>query len=74
MLWWFVLPLINYYFVSIVGLLSWDETSCHVDLASELDTITNACPPGEESRGGNIQENILIFYRRYYFEILKHIF
>ena len=35
------------------GLLSWDVTSCHVDLAKELDTITSASPPGEESRGGN---------------------
>ena len=41
------------YFYSVSGLLSWDETSCHVDLAAELDTITNASPPGEESRGGN---------------------
>ena len=49
------MTLIIYSSVSIVGLLSWDETSCHVDLASELDTITNACPPGEESRGGNIK-------------------
>lgn len=40
------------YFDFISGLLSWDETSCHVDLAAELDTITNASPPGEESRGG----------------------
>lgn len=39
---------------SFLGLLSWDVTSCHVDLASELDTITNASPPGEESRGGNV--------------------
>ena len=43
---------ISYY--SFLGLLSWDVTSCHVDLASELDTITNASPPGEESRGGNV--------------------
>ena len=45
------------YFLShytFLGLLSWDVTSCHVDLASELDTITNASPPGEESRGGNV--------------------
>ena len=43
----------SYYKILIFsGLLSWDETSCHVDLAAELDTITNASPPGEESRGG----------------------
>ena len=35
------------------GLLSWDVTSCHVDLAKELDTLTSVSPPGEESRGGN---------------------
>jgi hypothetical protein len=36
-------------------LLSWDENACHVDLASELDKITDACPTAEESRGGNLQ-------------------
>ena len=50
---------ISYY--SFLGLLSWDVTSCHVDLASELDTITNASPPGEESRGGNAQIYSLFF-------------
>ncbi|CAB4059313.1 Microtubule-associated protein futsch,Electromotor neuron-associated protein 2 [Lepeophtheirus salmonis] len=34
------------------GLLSWDLTSCHVDLGEELDVISNFAPPGEESRGG----------------------
>jgi len=34
------------------GLLSWDVSSCHVDLAKELDIITSVAPPGEECRGG----------------------
>merc|ERR1711935_1208729 len=34
------------------GLLSWDETSCHVDLGRELEIITSVAPPGEECRGG----------------------
>ena len=35
------------------GLMSWDVSSCHVDLAKELDIITECSPPGEEARGGN---------------------
>ena len=34
------------------GLMSWDDSSCHVDLAKELDIITECSPPGEEQRGG----------------------
>lgn len=34
------------------GLLSWDVTSCHVDLGKELEIITSVAPPGEECRGG----------------------
>ena len=39
-------------YFSFSGLLSWDETSCHVDLGRELEIITSVAPPGEECRGG----------------------
>ena len=34
------------------GLLSWDVSSCHVDLDKELALITAASPNGEETKGG----------------------
>ena len=41
---------------------------CHVDLAAELDTITNASPPGEESRGGNNNQSMIFRVTLEYFQ------
>ena len=38
------------YFVS--GLLSWDSSTSHVDLDSELSELLEKSPPGEEMKGG----------------------
>ena len=39
--------------LSPAGLLSWDVSSCHVDLERELKVVTEAAPPGEELRAGD---------------------
>ena len=39
--------------LSLAGLLSWDVSSCHVDLERELKVVTEAAPPGEELRAGD---------------------
>ena len=44
----------TYLSISLSGLMSWDDSSCHVDLAKELDIITQCSPPGEEQRGGKL--------------------
>ena len=48
--WFLILPL---FLSSLPGLLSWDLSSCHVDLEKELKVVTEAAPPGEELRAGD---------------------
>ena len=42
-----------FFFFFLPGLLSWDASSCHVDLEKELKVVTEAAPPGEELRAGD---------------------
>lgn len=66
-----VLAVKNRFVLYFTGLLSWDVTSCHVDLGKELEIITSVAPPGEECRGGLLlgkskraQSLSMYFFRR----------
>lgn len=36
----------------LLGFLSWDKDSCHVDLEKELQALIAQAPEGEEARNG----------------------
>lgn len=40
-------------FSTVVGFLSWDKDSCHVDLEKELLALVAQAPEGEEARNGD---------------------
>lgn len=40
-------------FLIVIGFLSWDKDSCHVDLEKELLALVTQAPEGEEARNGN---------------------
>ena len=46
-------PVHFFFFFFLPGLLSWDLSSCHVDLEKELKVVTEAAPPGEELKAGD---------------------
>ena len=42
----------------VAGLLTWSSGATLVDLAQELNTISDCSPPGEEARGGEHTDSL----------------